>query len=113
MTGERSIDRPSKDEVYTLLAERHRRSVLAYLAANGSSAVVPALARHLAERDEGKPVDERAARIRLRHAVLPRFTEAGIVSMDQDGHQVRMTPTGRWLDRIRRRTEAALEAEPG
>lgn len=82
-------DRP--DDVLTLLADAHRRSIIAYFRSSGSDdATLTDLAAHVCEQSDEhvEPVTSR-----LHHVHLPRLADAGVVEYDPRSETVRYRGT--------------------
>jgi DNA-binding transcriptional ArsR family regulator len=83
-------NRPTTDEVFELLADRHRRYVLAYLRDASTPVSLPDLATELArvesESDaaEGMADRRRQLFVRLHHVHVPSLADAGLVEHDRE-----------------------------
>jgi|AntRauTorcE11898_2_1112593.scaffolds.fasta_scaffold04069_3 hypothetical protein len=86
-------DAPKVDEVYDALTHPTRREILRYLSDLDAPTPLPLLGEALHERlsEAGdETVDERALRVALVHAHLPKLDDAGLV--DWDGERAALSP---------------------
>lgn len=87
MDSQESIHHETKDELLALLADRHRRTVLAYfLESTDDVASLRELSAEISEEYDG---DDEDVWIRLHHSVLPRLDAAGVVDYDARSNTVR------------------------
>lgn len=83
----------SKDEMTDLLADRHRRSLLEYLAAEADptvaldDAAAYVTAQAAAETDSQPHEDDVKASLHHRH--IPRLAESGLVDFDEHNETIR------------------------
>lgn len=87
--GDRAPDSPlSTGTTFSLLADRQRREVLAYLSeTDDGTAEVDALVDHLA----GEGLDRHEVVTALHHVHLPKMADAGVVEYDRRSGTVRYT----------------------
>lgn len=96
---DRVLADPSLDVLYGLLADRRRRFVIARLADQPGSVSRRDLARDVARREHGVPIDEIPdevvddVAVSLAHTHLPKLARAGVVEYDRVGGRVRPADT--------------------
>lgn len=83
------------DRVHAMLADAHRRQVLAALESAGSATPLPELARIVA-RSEGAVDADAVERVHLRlyHVHVPKLAAAGYVGYDEQRDVVELTDRG-------------------
>lgn len=87
----------SLDDVFGVLAHRHRRDTLVVLAEHETSLTLLDLANEIARREHGAPVDEiseetiKTVHIDLYHCHVPKLAEAGFVDYDRGTNFVELT----------------------
>jgi len=96
------------DAVYSVLADRHRRFVVYYLASQEDPAEVGDLVDELAGLEavvDGSAVDgdrRRELRTVLHHVHLPKLAAADVVTYEPDEGMVSLLPEGEYADAVRR-----------
>lgn len=79
----------SRDDVFGVLAHRHRRETLVVLAEHETSLTLLDLANEIARREQGVSVDEiseetiKTVHLNLYHRHVPKLAEAGFVEYDR------------------------------
>lgn len=87
MRDQQSPDSDRLDELYSLLANRHRRAVLAYFRESSSEvASLHELVDEIADPDHG---GEEQAVVQLHHYALPRLDAADVVDYDARSNAIR------------------------
>lgn len=84
---------PPLDDLYSALTHQNRRAILRYLTDVDAPVSLRVLTDELERRlnDDGTGTrDDRAIRVELVHAHLPKLAESGLV--DWDGHTVAIAP---------------------
>lgn len=79
---------PSLDTTFELLANGHRRALVAYLLGAQRGLSVEVLVDRLAD----DPADERRIATRLYHVHLPKLAAAGVIEWDDEREYVEPTP---------------------
>lgn len=102
--------RTGADVVHALLAHPSRRAVVRLLAAEGGSGTVEGMIERLYGTSATDP-DPNAALIGLYHQHLPKLHDAGVVEYDEFDGRLRLTPTGRRVETVRRETAALLRED--
>lgn len=94
---ERSPDEPSLDDIFGVLKNSRRRSVLRYLRENGRQATLSDLAEHIAAKENGTTRDQLTSSQRKRVYVglyqchLQKMEDAGVVDYNQSRGHVALT----------------------
>lgn len=90
MAHQHSLHPEKKTEFLTLLADRHHRIVLSTLRNSADDvATVRELAIEVSDRES---VGEEQATVTLRHSVIPRLVDSGLVEYDERSATVRYQP---------------------
>jgi hypothetical protein len=90
-----------RDEVFELLSNNRRRSVLYTLYRNGEDVELPTLVSEVAARETGRPAEEldesttQSMYISLYQTHLPKLDSFGLVDYDGDERVVSLTPLAR------------------
>jgi hypothetical protein len=110
-------DRSGLDELFEVLAHRHRRYLLYYLRANGSARghqLVDVVA--VATGQEDDPAARQRIADRLKEEHLPRMVEADLVRVDVEANTVHLAFVPQyvyeWLDRARTAERSESEGSP-
>ncbi|WP_207591631.1 DUF7344 domain-containing protein [Halomontanus rarus] len=90
MEHQQSLHPEKKTEFLTLLADHHRRIVLSTLRNSADDvATVRELAIEVSDRGS---VGEEQATVELRHSMIPRLVDSGLVEYDERSGTVRYQP---------------------
>jgi len=82
--------RPDLDELFEVLADEHRRRVLAYLAdTDDGVAAFSELIEHVAADSTGESTDKERVAVSLHHSHLPKLADASLVEYDPRSEVVR------------------------
>ena len=99
--AERSVSANDLDSLFELLANRHRRRLLAYLVETDDGvATFSELIDHVAGVDS-EDADEREVAISIHHTHLPKLADEGVVEYDDRSETVRYRGgplVADWLD---------------
>ncbi len=78
------------DDLFEVLADSHRRRVLAYLAdTDDDVAAFSELIEHVADDSAGESTDNERLAVSLHHTHLPKLADAGVVEYDPRSEVVR------------------------
>jgi DNA-binding transcriptional ArsR family regulator len=78
------------DELFEILADSHRRRILAYLAdADDDVAAFSELIEHVADDSAGESTDKERLAVSLYHTHLPKLADANVVEYDPRSEVVR------------------------
>ena len=81
---------PGLDELFEVLADGHRRRVLAYLAdTDDGVAAFSELIEHVAGDSTGESTDKERVAVSLHHSHLPKLADASLVEYDPRSQIVR------------------------
>lgn len=100
-----TVEEPTIDEVYEILAHDERRAILGVLASGEGELDVGGLVDRHREWDGASGADEQRYTIRLVHQHLPKMADAGLITYDPDVGYVSITDAGVRANLVRRHAE--------
>lgn len=119
-------DKPSIDEIFTILSDSRRRHVLSILMDHGEELTISQLAEKVASRDNGPPRNEvpnkksqfrsevpedRVTRITtsLHHADIPKMDQVGLVEFDPAHNTIRATEHVNQMEHLLALAQSSVE----
>lgn len=117
--GEAAEPTLTADQIFRLLRNERRRTVLRHLRREGGTVHVRDLAEQAAAREHDTPVraltsaERERVSVSLYHSHLPKLDDAGVVEYDRDRDVVERTPLADRLDRYLSPVDADAATDDG